>query len=237
MIIGVVAEGKTDFVVLDSFIRSWWDTLGTDENLELRPLQPYLDATSGEWGDGGWTFVKAWCEDNPPEVRANQIFQPLFAHETPCDVLLVHLDGDVIDHFIRATPDVLPLSETPDKLERAEKVVEVLNKWLWENEDQTTDEYYHFRHINAPAVQATEAWLISGLDHSIGDPEEVDTEVELLRIKPSLKYMKKGKPRVRKSERKWRTMSNNVSEHLPHIRTRCPSLNRLFCSIHALQKT
>ena len=60
LVVGVVAEGSTDVVVLDEYLSTWVQELDDSVTLEVRPLQPAIDATSGRFGDGGWTWVKVW---------------------------------------------------------------------------------------------------------------------------------------------------------------------------------
>ena len=100
-------------MVLDEYLSTWIRALDESATLEVRPLQPAVDATSGRFGDGGWTLVKAWCESNPPEVRTFDLFEPLFEGQPPVDVLLVQLDGDVIGDYTAPYPDIR-VPQNPD---------------------------------------------------------------------------------------------------------------------------
>ena len=58
MIVGVVAEGPTDVVILEEYLSEWLTSTGISVPLQIRPLQPAVDATSGTFGDGGWARVR-----------------------------------------------------------------------------------------------------------------------------------------------------------------------------------
>ena len=130
LVVGVVAEGPTDVVVLDEYLATWVRELDDSVTLEVRPLQPAVDATSGRLGDGGWTLVRAWCEGNPSDARTADLFEPLFEGQPPVDVLLVQLDGDVIGDYAASYPDIT-VPQDPDAATRGNIVSLILERWLW----------------------------------------------------------------------------------------------------------
>lgn len=101
----------------------------------MRPLQPAIDATSGRFGDGGWPWVKAWCESNPPEVRTADYFEPLFEGVSPVDVLLVQLDGDVVGEYAAPCTDIT-VPQNPDAATRGIIVNVILERWLWRSTER-----------------------------------------------------------------------------------------------------
>ena len=113
MIVGIVAEGPTDVVILEEFLSERLKSGGVSVPLEIRPLQPAVDATSGTFEDGGWAWVRAWCANNPPEHRAVDLFQPLFEGDRPLDILIVQVDGDAVGEYTKPYPHI-PVPMNPD---------------------------------------------------------------------------------------------------------------------------
>lgn len=220
MIVGIVAEGKSDYLVLRRYMEEWAAAYLLDDSITVIPYQPTLDATSGKWGKGGWTLVKAWCENNPPASRQKQIFEPLFRHEVPCDFLIVQLDGDIVGTLIDATPGV----ELPDNLNkagRAEAVNSVLDRWLWPDDASKTAKYSCGRHIKLPTIRAIEAWIVAGLDNTIADPEEEDASAVLMKLKPELAVVVDGARRLKKKSKIWKKLADDTAKNLESIRARC----------------
>ena len=121
MIVGIVAEGPTDVVILEEFLSERFKSGGVSGPLEIRPLQPAVDATSGTFEDGGWTWVRAWCANNPTEHRAVDLFQPLFEGDRPLDILIVQVDGDVVDEYARPYPHIPGTDESRRSRPRADR--------------------------------------------------------------------------------------------------------------------
>ena len=231
MVIGIVSEGSTDFIALKIYLLEWAGTNYGDINLEVRALQPPIDATSGEFGDGGWTRVRAWSEDNPPEDRADNLFQPLFEGEEPCNILIVQLDGDVVSDYIVEFRDIF-LPRNPDAQSRGETVEKVLVRWLWGSDDERANDPNAEAHCLVATVRALEAWFVAALDHSIKEPEELDPECELIRIKPELPTkLQRGRRRLMKSNEDWRNLAEITKHEVVHIACACPNFGKLLQSI------
>ena len=228
MIIGVVAEGPTDVVTLEVFLTEWFNRNLQGNNFEIRPLQPSIDSTSGVFSDGGWTWVKAWCENNPPRERAELYFQPLFDGESPCDVLLVVLDGDVVDEYVRDYPE-MNLPRILSSNSRARIVEEVLVRWLWGSMEGLQEDEFAPRYCLGKAIQALETWFIAGLDQSIFEPEEVAPEQILLQLVPGLKTkMRGGRRRLTKTTKAWRVLAEDTRSEMVHIFDTCPHFRELI---------
>lgn len=80
MRIGVVAEGVTDFMVIEEVLRL------IDPSIEAQRLQPDTTLMSGR--PNGWRGVRAWCNENGPRVRA--LLRGVKGQEL--DGLVVHVD-------------------------------------------------------------------------------------------------------------------------------------------------
>ena len=212
---------------------AWLERLDGCIDLEVRALQPVVDATSGHYGDGGWTWVKTWCTENPPQVRAD-LFQPMFENERPLNLLLVQLDGDVIGEYASPYPDVM-VPENPDAPMRGTIVEKVLAKWLWNSTDQRMADPHDGRHCLVATVRALETWIVAGLDHSIGDPEEIENpERELMNLEPGLPTRRGlGVKRLRKNRRDWRKLAKKTRTELEHIKSVCPQCDKFLTHVGA----
>lgn len=91
--IALVAEGVTDFVVLNAAIESMLN----GRSFELKLLQPEGSVAFGSSGDagqlgGGWKGAYQWCsqtiERSGGKVRSDVLFSTY-------DILVLHLDADV----------------------------------------------------------------------------------------------------------------------------------------------
>lgn len=230
LVVGVVAEGPTDVVVLDEYLATWVRELDDSVTLEVRPLQPAVDATSGRFGDGGWTLVKAWCEGNPSEARTTDLFEPLFEGQPPVDVLLVQLDGDVIGDYAASYPDIT-VPQDPDAAARGNIVSLILERWLWGSTERRHADQHGERHCLVATVRALETWIVAGLDPSIPAPEEVENpEQELMNLEPGLPT-KHG--RLRKKPARWHSLARRTRTQLAHIKSVCPHCEQFLSYFEA----
>ena len=237
MIVGVVAEGPTDVVILEEYLSEWLTSTGISVPLQIRPLQPAVDATSGTFGDGGWARVRAWCENNPPKDRAADLFQPLFERDQPVDVLLVQMDGDAIYEYTTPHPHIqVPMN--PDAPARGQIVEAVLEEWLWGGSKRRGQDPYARKHCLVATVQASETWIVAGMDQSIRNPEELNPEDELMRIAPPgvRSRTRRGRKRLVKKPDIWRKLARQTRQYLPHIVSVCPHCERFLQCMEAMAK-
>ena len=238
IVVGIVAEGPTDVVVMTEYLSAWLARHDDAPVLEVRPVQPEQDATSGRFGDGGWTLVKAWCENNPATLRSLGLFQPLFEGEEPLDALIVQLDGDRIAEYARFYPDIM-VPVDADATTTGSIVEEVLERWLWDGKPGRNTDPNHERHWLVAAVRATETWLVAGMDPSIEEPEEIpDPERELMRLAPKLRTrFVGGVRRLNKYPPAWRELARQTGSRLFHVGETCPHLGKLLWRIDKLTKS
>ena len=237
MIVGIVAEGPTDVVILEEYLSERLKSTGVSVPLEIRPLQTAVDATSGAFEDGGWTWVRVWCENNPPKHRAVDLFQPLFEGDRPLDVLLVQVDGDVVDEYAKPHPHItVPMN--PDAPARGRVVEAVLEEWLWGGSKRRVYDPDASKHCLVATVRASETWIVAGMDQSIQNPEELDPEVELMRIAPpGLRIItRRGRRRPVKKPDSWRKLVRQTRQQLPHIVSVCPHCEKFLQCVEAMIK-
>ena len=222
-------------MVLDEYLKTWIQRLDDSATLEVRPLQPAVDATSGRLGDGGWTLVKAWCENNPPEARAPDVFdEPLFEGEPPVNVLLVQLDGDVIGDYTAAYTDIT-VPQNPDAAARGRIVQSILERWLWSSTERRHADPHAGQHCLVATVRALETWIVAGLDLAIPEPEEIENpERELMRLEPGLRTRRYGHVRrLRKNRQEWLTLAERTRTELDHIKSVCPHCDQFLSYFEA----
>ena len=94
--IGVICEGPTDFPAIVCYVGHALESRNVEA--QFIPLFPELDKTRPV---GGWGNVLLWLDNHPPEYRIARFFGGgLFGGglaTTPFDVVLIHLDADVIE--------------------------------------------------------------------------------------------------------------------------------------------
>ena len=232
LVVGIVAEGPTDVVVITEYLYAWLARHDNAPTLEVRPVQPEQDATSGLFGDGGWTLVKTWCENNPAVVRALSLFQPLFEGERPLDILIVQLDGDRIEEYSRFYPDIM-VPANANATTRGSIVEEVLERWLWGGSSGRNVDPNQGSHYLVAAVRATETWIAAGLDPSLVEPEEIaEPEFELMRLAPELRTRcVGGVNRLNKYPPAWRRLAKQAGMQLAHIAVACPHCGKLLAYV------
>lgn len=228
LVVGIVAEGSTDIVVIQEYLSSWMNRHGEDVSVEIVTLQPQLDATSGQYGDGGWTFVKTWCEDNPAQMRSFE-FAPLFEGDAPMDFLIVQLDGDRIEKYAKDHPDI-SLAGNLDARRRGQIVEEILKRWLWGSNQGRAADPREARHCLVATVRSLETWLVAGLDTSIVDPEEIeDPDSALMKLAPELDTkVVRGVTKLKKKWPSWKKLAQRTTASLEHIGRSCYHCGKLL---------
>ena len=226
---GVVAEGGTDVAILKKYLSTWLQRQGDTIDLKVRAVQPKIDATSGLYEHGGWTFVRAWCQKHPAQVRARLLFEPIFKGEQGIDWLIVQLDADELGEYARSHRDIT-VPHGADARTRGAVVKDIQERWLWGSTENRNADPNERRHCLVASVRAVEAWLVAGLDPGITDPEELENpEQELKRLKPSLKMkVVRGVNRLKKHVTTWEALAEETSSQLAHIGTVCPHCGELL---------
>lgn len=163
MRIGVICEGPTDYVAIESF----FGAALADKNFDVTfvSLQPDMDATQSH---GGWTLVESWLSNNPPESRIHRYFGGgLFESDLDtkqCDVFLIQIDSDILDDesFVQSvqTKFNIDASGIVGSVNRRKKIINILNSWCDLSKCSGGDIE---RHIMCPAVESTEAWCIAAV--------------------------------------------------------------------------
>lgn len=234
MVIGVVAEGGTDVAVIKKYLSAWLNRQGEPIDLKVKAVQPRIDATSGRYENGGWTFVKAWCENHPARVRAQLLFEPIFKGAQSIDCLIVQLDADALQEYAQSHRDIV-VPPDADARARSAIVKQIQERWLWGSTTRRNKDPNEGRHCLVVSVRALETWLVAGLDPGLADPEELEEpERELKRLKPGLETkVVRGVDRLKKDVIKWEKLADETSSQLAHIGTVCPHCGELLAYVDA----
>lgn len=185
MRVALIAEGKTDQVVIKNILKGWLDIDGSD----IRYLRPDLEydntdlAQMDESQFSNWTLVKQECLDGK-NIRT-------FLEVNTNAFIVIHIDAFECDHIgydvIRITKDNDDLSKYCEEL-RA-KIVEKIQEWQGGNNLVQT--------AHAVAIEETEAWILT----LYGQSDTKDTS-SLNNPKSKLKQVMNSDDKLKKLFRK-----------------------------------
>ena len=234
MVIGVVAEGGTDVAVITKYLSAWLNRQGETIDLQVKGVQPAIDATSGHYGHGGWTLVRTWCENHPARDRTQLLFEPIFKGDQSIDYLIVQLDADALQEYAKSHVDIV-VPPDADAYARGAIVKQIQERWLWGPTTRRNEDPNEGRHCLVVAVMALETWLVAGLDSELTDPEELkEPERALKRLKPRLEMrVVGGVERLKKNVIQWAKLAKETSSQLAHIGKVCPHCGELLAYVDA----
>lgn len=135
--IGVIAEGPTDFIALQSILKA---ILGEQQPFTLTRIRPQktegllggsTDASQPLYTQKGWSGVHNWCQ----EISSIPQAKSLIMHQ----ILILHLDVDVSGFTydsagITPRPDYLALPcnrQCPPASDSADALINVAKSWLY----------------------------------------------------------------------------------------------------------
>ncbi|MEW6219823.1 MAG: hypothetical protein AB1634_09865 [Thermodesulfobacteriota bacterium] len=205
--VGIVAEGKSDWLALESFLEA------LHPDIQFERLRPDLTLLSRS--PHGWRGVKAWCQEHGP--RLETLMQGVIGR--PLHLLLVHLDCSMA-HNEGARRPCPPAADTADALR------EVVLGWLARHPQPSC------LLIVTPSMQ-TDTWVVAALTPPYrGDaPLECDMEVERELVRRRLLRRKDGE--VKKPEAQFRPLVKQMAAQLDEVCGRCPQAKRLHTEFTA----
>ena len=248
--IGIVAEGPTDYALLNGLIRR---ITGSGDCLRIQPEEPPN-------GNGsGWKGVLKWCRNSIIKQAGTRIL----ADGVPMDLLVVHLDGDVSRtaenravHCLSGCPSArrCPDYQRKDPLRCNSAPDECPVEIPCPGHSQSPDGYAAhlsglIRHLaNAPPetsgkicpvviCDSTEAWIVAAFDQT-PNPEEIPdpwrsvvaasgTYHGLKLPKKTGKDAPKNPPERKKTERVYQDkFLPEVKKEWDCVKRLCPSADR-----------
>lgn len=203
MRVGIVAEGKSDFMVIEAVLK------GIDPTIEPQRIWPDFTVDGRPHGYG-WRGVKAWCVENGP--RLETFMRGVRGREI--DLLVVHVDCSMADK-VGAHRPCPPASDTADAL-----CAVVLGDWL--NREPSP----LFLIVATPA-QASDAWVVAALSPPFARIHEIEClpspESELVRRR----LLRRGSDGdVKKSASKYEPLAMNITDALDTVRAACGEADR-----------
>jgi hypothetical protein len=196
--VGIIAEGETDFLVLEEIMKTITAEL---EFVHIHPA-PAVDSGFGR----GWRGVKAWCEENGPEIETYLSGVPSRA----LNLIVTHADCSMADKAKVAQP-CPPASDTAVALA---KVIET--EWLGRNPKPD------FVVIATPS-QSIEAWVVAAFDPPYANLADIEcdraAEDELIKRR-ILKKKSNGQPR--KQVHKYAPLAGKMVNVIDSVCSLCP---------------
>lgn len=210
--IALVAEGSTDYVVIEAALKA---IIGGP--FVLTQLQP--EKTNPQTGQG-WGGVFKWCWEFRKRGSENLGHDPTLGG---FDMVIIHLDADVLDKsyadygesLVEAAADLhpLPCPQPCPPPERAIIVIEdVLKSWLGVH---AVDE----KAIFCIPSKTCDAWLAAAI---LPDRHELLNNLECnLRVETDLRILPL-EHRVKKSRRFYMEKAKILVSSWPEVKRRCP---------------
>ncbi len=209
--IALVAEGPTDFVIIEAALKAI-----LQRPFVLNQLQP--EPTRPEMG-GGWGGVFKWCQEFRQRGMANLASDPTLSD---FDLVIVHLDADVADkNYAECGPAVeqaaltlqaLPCSQPcPPPSNSVLALETVLLSWLGIPSRGP-------KSLFCIPSKSTEAWLSAAMlpaNHALLTGLECHLDIET-----RLAQLPKAQ-RVRKSVREYRNLAGAVTSQWVQVKARC----------------
>jgi hypothetical protein len=211
--IGLVAEGTTDFVIIEAAIKAC-----LKKPFVLTLLQP--EATRPEM-QGGWGGVYKWCR-----ASAARGYTPLESDPTlACfDLIIIHIDADVAeDSYLDILSDIptdvssLPCTKPcPPPEATVEALKTVVLSWLRSGPLGT-------KTILCIPSKATEAWLAAAVAADI--PRAIAGLECALGMEARLASLPKAR-KIKKTKRQYQSHAPVVQSKWPRIVSMCSQAQR-----------
>lgn len=205
--VGLVCEGSHDYIVLSNFVSQIIREFGETVN-SIDALQPKISATFQITG-GGWTEVRSWCRQDHGQGYRKYLDKPIFASSKHYDILIIHVDGDVVslcnDHPLDSLDiEGMPIEDIVTALKDA-----IMNHWL------SVDPSHSERIVSCIPVRHIESWLSVAVGPSIPNCETINLK-DLFRSGPAKSLAKEWRDCYRKS-------AIEAAKHTGKIRSECIS--------------
>jgi len=227
--VAIIAEGKTDFVVLCAAIESLLQ--GQDfEPVLVQPDYP-AGAQPGPTGEG-WGGVYRWCQQARRQGGGRVGGAPIVA-----EVIVIHLDADVADktyrqaHLVDPTDDLPCARPCPPASDTTDALRAVVLRWTGE---QSLAEGFIF----CTPSKSMETWVLAALFPNDAEMQRQGWECH---GNPDGRLAASPKSRrVAKSERDYRDRSDRIRDAWPDVRKRLDEAERFsreFESVPAVRRS
>jgi hypothetical protein len=195
--VGIVAEGPSDWLVLEEVMKS------VHPDLEFVRLQPNRTLSPGF--SQGWRGVKAWCETNGSRLELIMAS----ASARPIHILAIHADCSMADKANAEHP-CPPASDTAVALA---KVIE--KDWLGR------DPRPAFVVIATPS-QSSDAWVVATLDPPCANLTEIECDKAVEDEFVRRKLLRRRVGQVKKQEKIYAPIAARINQAIETVCTHCP---------------
>lgn len=206
--VGIVAEGKSDWLALEAIVRS------VHPDVEFERLRP--DMTLSSRSPHGWRGVKAWCQEHG--TRLTVLMQGVVGR--PLHLLVIHADCSMA-HNEKADRPCPPAQATADALRDV-----ITRAWLG---------FQSLPRIVVLATPAltTDSWVIAALDppYRGKGPLECDERVERELVARGLLRKKDGE--VKKPEGRYKPLVQEMIRNFERVRLYCSEAERFYAEVSA----
>jgi len=208
MRVGIVAEGKSEWLVLEEILQRVF------AEVEVERLHPDYTGFSGL--PTGWRGVKAWC------LEYNSSFGALMRgiKSRQLDLLIVHVDCSMADK-LKAQRPCPPPAATADELRRA-----LTKQWL------ATSELPSWLVLVTPS-KTTDAWVVATLDPDSKRLPNLECDFGIEDELVERGYLRRREGRVKKPEDRYRPLAQRVGRQLERVRQRCSEADRFIRELRA----
>jgi hypothetical protein len=193
----MVAEGESDFLVLEQIMRKVWSDI---EFVRLHPKQTLLTGIGN-----GWKGVRSWCKKYGPQLETLMIE----VKEKPLHVLVIRADCSMADKEGAEHP-------CPSASDTAVALSQVVSS-IWLNRTPLPD----FVVIATPS-KSTDAWVIATFDPPYSNLAdlECDKGAEDEFVRRGLLRRKDGKPK--KNIPTYAALADRIGEAIELVYAHCP---------------
>ena len=209
--IALVAEGATDFVIIEAALKAILQRPFVLNQLQPEPTRPEIG--------GGWGGVFKWCQEFRQRGMASIESDPTLS---PFDLVIVHLDADVADKnyadcgdaVVQAALPLQPLPcahPCPPPSNTVAALETVLLSWLGISASGP-------KSLFCMPSKATEAWLSAATlpaNHALLTGLECNMNIET-----RLAQLPKGQ-RIHKGVREYRNLAGAVTSQWAQVKARC----------------
>ncbi len=199
--IGIVAEGKSDWLALEELMKSVHPDV---DFIHLRP-----DMTLVSRSPHGWKGVRAWCQQEGGRLEA--LLSGIQGY--PIHLLVIHVDCSMA-HNVGALHPCPPARATTDALREV-----LVQNWLG------LQSLPGFVLLATPS-RTTDAWIVAALDppYSGQEPLECDDLAEMELVRRRLLRLRYGE--VKKPDAKYRPLAEAMAQAIDRVCEICTEAER-----------
>jgi hypothetical protein len=202
--VGIVAEGKSEFFVLEEIMRA------VHSDIDFVEIQPEFSAVRLPHG---WKGVRAWCQENGGRLRT-------ILQGRQIDLLVIHTDCSMA-HNAGAAHPCPPASSTADALREV-----ILGQWLGLPSQPP------FVLVTTPS-KSTDAWVVAALEPPYRKLASIECEWEVENELVARGLLRKKEGAVKKSPLRYQPLSEHVARQLPTVCSRCSQAARFVDEFRA----